>query len=69
MRRPSHRKNDHLKHLSVWSTEQDVYLIEHAEQSLSELAQALPYNEEQILARKKVLGLIQRAKQLKRFHD
>lgn len=69
MRRPSRHKNEHLKHLSVWSTEQDVYLIEHAEQPLSELAKQLPYNEEQILARKKVLGLVRRAKQLRRFYE
>lgn len=69
MRRPSRQKYDHLQPLSVWSTEQDVYLIEHAEHSLSELAQALPYSEAQILARKKLLGLMRRAKQLRRFYD
>jgi hypothetical protein len=48
----------------LWQTAEDIYLIEHAHLSIVELQQHLRFSEEQILARKKQLGLIRRAKQL-----
>ena len=36
-----------------WTTEQDGFLIEHADLAISELIQLLPYTEEEIKARKK----------------
>jgi hypothetical protein len=50
-----------------WSVEQDCYLIEHAAQSMEQLQKALPFNEEEINARKKVLGLIKRQRALQRL--
>lgn len=50
-----------------WSVEQDCYLIEHANQSIQQLQKTLPYNEEEINARKKVLGLLKRQRALQRL--
>lgn len=52
---------------AVWSTEQDIYLIEYSHCSMAELSQHLPYSEEQILQRKVILGLSTREKQLRRL--
>lgn len=43
---------------STWTTEQDIYLIENSLQSIDELLKHLPYSEDEILDRKKTLGLI-----------
>jgi len=45
---------------SSWTTDQDIYLIENSSQGIDELLKHLPYTEDQILNRKKVLGLIKR---------
>lgn len=50
-----------------WSVEQDCYLIEHATQTIAQLQQVLPFDEEQINARKQVLGLIKRQRALQRL--
>lgn len=50
-----------------WNVEQDCYLIEHASQSIQQLQKALPFNEEEINARKKVLGLMKRQRALQRL--
>ncbi|WP_180145267.1 acyl-CoA thioesterase [Acinetobacter sp. YH12052] len=52
----------------VWSTEQDAVLIEHADLAMSELIQHLGFSEEDILQRKKVLGLNRRARQIQRLY-
>ena len=52
---------------SEWTTEQDIYLIEHSTTSLAELCVRLPFTDTQILERKKRLGLIRRARQMSQF--
>nr|WP_180116791.1 acyl-CoA thioesterase [Acinetobacter sp. YH12096] len=52
----------------IWSTEQDAMLIEHADLAMSELIQHLGFSEEDILQRKKVLGLNRRARQIQRLY-
>lgn len=49
---------------SNWTTEQDCYLIEHSSMSIEELIVELPYSEDEIMARKEVLGLVRRARQM-----
>ena len=63
----SKRKRVHTIRHETWTVEQDAYLIEHSTESLLQLAAVLPYNEEQILARKKQLGLLRRARQMRAF--
>lgn len=65
MKRQIPRLEQHLTH--TWSVEQDCYLIEHADQPIPQLQKALPFTEEQINARKKVLGLFKRQRALKRL--
>jgi hypothetical protein len=55
--------------LSTWTTEQDIYLIEHNTLDLEILCQNLPYTRDEILERKAVLGLIRREWQLKRLQN
>ena len=62
-----HRKKPEL--LSTWTTEQDIYLIEHNMLDLEILCQNLPYTRDEILERKAVLGLIRREWQLKRLQN
>ena len=52
----------------IWSTEQDAVLIEHADLAMSELIQHLGFSEEDILQRKKVVGLNRRARQIQRLY-
>lgn len=52
---------------SSWTTDQDIYLIENSSQGIDELLKNLPYTEDQILNRKKVLGLIKREWQIRKF--
>ena len=52
---------------STWTTEQDIYLIENSLQSIDELLKHRPYSEDEILDRKKTLGLIKREWQLRKF--
>lgn len=56
-----------LQLTAQWSVEQDCYLIEHASQSMAQLQKILPFNEEEINARKKVLGLMKRQRALQRL--
>lgn len=53
---------------STWTVEQDCYLIEHVQHSIQQLQKVLPFNEEQINARKRILGLIKRQRALKRLN-
>ncbi|MNY89790.1 hypothetical protein D3C78_60950 [compost metagenome] len=52
---------------SSWITDQDIYLIENSWQGIDELLKNFPYTEDQILNRKKVLGLIKREWQIRKF--
>ncbi|WP_312970870.1 acyl-CoA thioesterase [Acinetobacter gerneri] len=51
---------------SNWTTEQDCYLIEHSSMSIEDLIVELPYSEDEIMARKEVLGLVRRARQMRK---
>lgn len=62
-----YRKKPEL--LSSWTTEQDIYLIEHNSLDLALLCEKLPYSADEILERKAVLGLIRREWQLKKLHN
>lgn len=50
-----------------WTREQDIYLIENNHLPLEQLCTALHSNEEEIMARRKVLGLVTRNKQLRKL--
>ena len=45
---------------SDWSTEQDIFLIENNHLTIDELVEILPFNSEEIIDRKGILGLIRR---------
>lgn len=49
-----------------WTTDQDCYLIEHGSMSIDELSNNLPYSEAEIMARKDMLGLIRRSRQMRK---
>lgn len=63
MKRPR-KKPEHAA--SNWTTEQDCYLIEHSLMSIEDLIVELPYSEDEIMARKEVLGLVRRARQMRK---
>lgn len=56
-----------LQLTAQWSVEQDCYLIEHVHHNIGQLQKVLPFNEEEINARKQVLGLIKRQRALQRL--
>ena len=67
MSRPHFRKDQQKLTDQIWTEEQDIYLIENNHLTIEEIAAKLPYDEDQILMRKKRLGLIRRTKQLRRL--
>ncbi|MDR6541599.1 hypothetical protein ABIC56_002777 [Acinetobacter bereziniae] len=60
-----HRKKTEFPKTN-WTTEQDCFLIENSDLSIIELLNYLPFSDEEILDRKEVLGLIRRAKQMRK---
>ncbi|MFD2707790.1 hypothetical protein [Acinetobacter gyllenbergii] len=52
---------------SIWTTEQDCFLIENCSLSIEELRVHLPFSEEEIRVRKSVLGLVRRHRQMNRM--
>ncbi|WP_228258859.1 hypothetical protein [Acinetobacter ihumii] len=50
----------------TWTVEMDSILIEHVMLDISELVLILDVEETEILERKKVLGLLRRARQLRK---
>ncbi|MCH7354358.1 hypothetical protein MMP61_01985 [Acinetobacter sp. NIPH 1958] len=52
---------------SIWTTEQDCFLIENSSLSIEELIENLPFSEEEIRVHKSVLGLIRRQRQMNRM--
>ncbi|MFC3171249.1 MULTISPECIES: hypothetical protein [Acinetobacter] len=50
-----------------WSTEQDCFLIENSALPIEQLILNLPFSEEEIRARKTVLGLVRRQRQINRM--
>lgn len=67
MSRPDPKKFLAQLQQARWSREQDIYLIEHNHVPMSQLMEKLPFNEEEIMARRKVLGLMTRLKQIKKL--
>ena len=53
--------------MEPWTTAQDVYLIEHADLTIEQLQQQLPYTQDQIIQRKQALGLVRRQRQMCRY--
>ena len=51
----------------IWSTEQDIYLIEHNQFPIAELEKVLPFNEEEIRNRREILGLVRRDRQMSKI--
>lgn len=60
------RRHKNKIQYTEWSTDQDCLLIEHFKTPMDVLLQMLPYSEQEILARKEMLGLLTRAKQLRK---
>ncbi|MBO3661584.1 hypothetical protein [Acinetobacter variabilis] len=67
MARPDPKKLLAQMQNAQWSKEHDIYLIEHNHLPMSQLREKLPFSEEEIMARRKVLGLMTRLKQMKRL--
>ncbi|MDA3442659.1 acyl-CoA thioesterase [Acinetobacter bereziniae] len=51
---------------SNWTTEQDCYLIENSNLPINELMRNLPYSDDEIIDRKEILGLVRRARQMRK---
>jgi hypothetical protein len=52
---------------SNWTTEQDCFLIENSGLPMEKLILDLPFSEEEIWARKALLGLVRRQRQMQRI--
>ncbi|WP_227610752.1 MULTISPECIES: hypothetical protein [unclassified Acinetobacter] len=50
--------------VSPWTTEQDIFLIENSDMPNESLALNLPFSLDEIIARKKVLGLMRRQRHM-----
>ena len=50
-----------------WTQQQDIYLIENNQLPLEQLQQHLSYSADEITARRKILGLTTRSRQLKKL--
>ena len=50
-----------------WSKEQDIFLIENNELPLDQLVEKLNFDADEIMDRRKILGLVTRSKQLRKF--
>ena len=64
MKRQS-KKSEHIT--SIWTTEQDIFLIENSVMAIEELINHLPFTEDEIIKRKEVLGLTRRHRQMRKF--
>jgi len=67
----SYRNKPNTKQLlsSAWSTDQDCFLIENNHLTVDQLAEILPYQHDEIIARKRQLGLLRRDFYMKKLHD
>ena len=61
MRKPNHAQ------FANWTLQHDSYLIENNDLAMEVLKQTLPFSDEEIMARRKVLGLVTRIRQLKKL--
>lgn len=50
-----------------WTPQHDSYLIENNHLDMDVLTRNLPFNAEEIMGRRKVLGLVTRSKQMKKL--
>jgi len=65
-----HSKRHHRKKTYInWSIEEDCLLIENNHLEMKELVILLPYTEDEIIDRKKNLGLFLRDKYLNKLED
>lgn len=67
----SHRNQPDRKQLlsCAWSTDQDCFLIENNHLTVDQLVEILPYDHDEIIARKRQLGLLRRDFYMKKLHD
>ncbi|TCB50732.1 acyl-CoA thioesterase [Acinetobacter sp. ANC 4779] len=61
------RSRKQLEATTHWTREQDSYLIENHLLTFAELRIKLPFTDDQIIQRKKLLGLLRRERQLRRI--
>ena len=59
------KKSEHIT--SIWTTEQDIFLIENSVMAIEELINHLPFTEDEIIKRKEVLGLTRRHRQMRKL--
>jgi len=55
--------------VSPWTTDQDIFLIENNSMPNESLALNLPFSIDEIIARKKVLGLIRRQRHMSKAFE
>jgi 3'-phosphoadenosine 5'-phosphosulfate sulfotransferase (PAPS reductase)/FAD synthetase len=60
------QRKKHQFPISNWTTEQDCYLIENSNLPINELMRNLPYSDDEMIDRKEILGLIRRARQMRK---
>ena len=63
------KQNRHKFKNSDWSTDQDCLLIENSHLPIDTLLTILPFEYDDIVERKRVLGLIRREISMKKIHD
>ena len=52
-----------------WSKEQDIYLIENNHLAIEQLIEKLSFDADKIMERRKILGLLTRTRQLRKFSN
>ena len=52
-----------------WSKEQDIYLIENNHLAIEQLIEKLSFDADEIMERRKILGLLTRTRQLRKFSN
>lgn len=59
------KQKDFKVHDSSWSNDQDAYLLENNCLTIDQVMLYLPFSENEIKARKKILGLYKKHRQMK----
>lgn len=52
-----------------WSKEQDIFLIENNHLEIEQLIEKLSFNADEIMERRKILGLLTRTRQLRKLSN
>ena len=52
-----------------WSKEQAIYLIEYNHLAIEQLIEKLSFDADEIMERRKILGLLTRTRQLRKFSN